>query len=42
MKETNLIASNVKVMVVGTVQEEDCEGFCWHNIIKEDKMFLRL
>lgn len=25
-------------MVVGTIQEEDCNGLCWQNIIKEDKI----
>ena len=25
-------------MVVGTVQEEDCDGLCWQYIINEDKV----
>ena len=25
-------------MVVGTVQEEDCDGLCWQYIINEDKI----
>lgn len=38
MKEMNLIPDGYKVMVVGTVQEEDCDGLCWQYIIKEDKI----
>lgn len=38
MKEMNLIPDDVKIMVVGTVQEEDCDGLCWQYIIKEDKI----
>ena len=38
MKEMNLIPADVKIMVVGTVQEEDCDGLCWQYIIKEDKI----
>jgi len=35
MKELNLIPEGYKVMVVGTVQEEDCDGLCWEYIIKK-------
>lgn len=38
MKELNLIPEGYKIMVVGTVQEEDCDGLCWQYIIKEDKI----
>lgn len=38
MKDLGLIPEGVKIMVVGTVQEEDCDGLCWEYIIKEDKI----
>ena len=38
MKEMNLIPDGYKIMVVGSVQEEDCDGLCWQYIIKEDKI----
>lgn len=38
MKDLNLIPEGVKIMVVGSVQEEDCDGLCWHYIINEDKV----
>lgn len=38
MKDMNIIPDDVKIMVVGTVQEEDCDGLCWQYIIKEDKI----
>ena len=38
MKEQNLIPDGYKVMVVGTVQEEDCDGLCWQYIINEDQI----
>lgn len=38
MKDLNLIPKNVKIMVSGTVQEEDCDGLCWQYIHKEDKI----
>lgn len=38
MKDLNLIPAGYKVMIVGTVQEEDCDGLCWQYIIKEDKI----
>ena len=38
MKEQDLIPEGYKVMVVGTVQEEDCDGLCWQYIINEDKV----
>ena len=36
MKDLDLIPEGCKIMVVGTVQEEDCDGLCWQYIIHED------
>lgn len=36
MKDLNLLTEKYTVLVVGTVQEEDCDGLCWEYIIKED------
>lgn len=38
MEDLDLIPADMKVMVTGTVQEEDCDGLCWEYIIKEDKV----
>lgn len=38
MKELDLIPQGYKVLVTGTVQEEDCDGLCWQYIINEDKV----
>lgn len=38
MKELNLIPQGYKVLVTGTVQEEDCDGLCWQYIHNEDKI----
>ena len=38
MKDLNLIDPEYKILVVGSVQEEDCDGLCWQYIIKEDKI----
>ncbi len=38
MKELDLIPEGYKIMVVGSVQEEDCDGLCWQYIINEDKI----
>ena len=38
MKDMNLIPEGYKVMVVGTVQEEDCDGMCWQYIYNVDKI----
>ena len=32
------IPEGCKIMVVGSVQEEDCDGMCWQYIINEDKV----
>lgn len=36
MKDLSLIPNGYKVLVTGTVQEEDCDGLCWQYIIRED------
>ena len=36
MKDLGLLNDKYRVMVVGTVQEEDCDGLCWQYIINED------
>lgn len=36
MKDLKLIPDDVKIMVTGTVQEEDCDGLCYQFIIRED------
>ena len=36
MKEQGLIPSGYRIMVTGTVQEEDCDGLCWQYIHNED------
>ena len=38
MKDLDLIPEGVSILVVGSVQEEDCDGLCWHYIINEDKV----
>lgn len=38
MKDLNLIPEDVTVLVVASVQEEDCDGLCWQYIHKEDKI----
>lgn len=35
MKELNLVPDDITVAMVGTVQEEDCDGLCWQYLIKE-------
>ncbi len=35
MKELGLIPKGYKIMVVGSVQEEDCDGMCWQSIVNE-------
>ncbi len=36
MKDLGLIPEGYKLMVVGTVQEEDCDGMCWQYICNKD------
>ncbi|GMQ59994.1 YgeY family selenium metabolism-linked hydrolase [Vallitalea sediminicola] len=38
MKDLGLLNDKYKVLVTGTVQEEDCDGLCWQYIINEDKI----
>ncbi len=35
MKELGLIPDGYKIMVVGSVQEEDCDGMCWQYIVNK-------
>ncbi len=35
MKDLDLIPEGYKVMVVGSVQEEDCDGMCWQYIVNK-------
>ena len=36
MKDLGLLDDRYRVVVTGTVQEEDCDGLCWQYIINED------
>ena len=38
MKYLGLLSDKYRVLVTGTVQEEDCDGLCWQYIINEDKV----
>lgn len=38
MKDLGLLNEKYTVLVVGSVQEEDCDGLCWEYIIKESKI----
>lgn len=38
MKDLNLIPDDVTILVVASVQEEDCDGLCWQYIHNEDKI----
>ncbi|MDD3336309.1 MAG: YgeY family selenium metabolism-linked hydrolase [Eubacteriales bacterium] len=38
MKDLGLLSEQYQVLVVGSVQEEDCDGLCWQYIINEDKI----
>ena len=44
MKDLGLIPEGYKVMIVGSVQEEDCDGMCWQYIYNKDgkEVFQRL
>ncbi len=35
MKELGLIPAGYKMMIVGSVQEEDCDGMCWQYIVNK-------
>ena len=36
MKDLGLIPEGYRIMVVGSVQEEDCDGMCWQYIVNVD------
>ena len=38
MKDLGMLSDEYTVVVVGSVQEEDCDGLCWQYIINEDKV----
>ncbi|MEA4965226.1 MAG: YgeY family selenium metabolism-linked hydrolase [Oscillospiraceae bacterium] len=38
IKDFGLLPAGYKLMVVGTVQEEDCDGMCWQYIYNQDKI----
>jgi len=38
MKDLGIIPAGYKIMVVGTVQEEDCDGMCWQYIYNVSKI----
>ena len=38
MKDLNLIPEGYRIMIVGSVQEEDCDGMCWQYIYNVDKI----
>ena len=38
MKDLGLIPPGYKIMIVGTVQEEDCDGMCWQYIYNVSKI----
>ena len=38
MKDLGLIPEGYKVMIVGSVQEEDCDGMCWQYIYNKDRI----
>ena len=35
MKDLDLIPKGYKIMIVGSVQEEDCDGMCWQYIVNK-------
>jgi len=35
MKDLGLIPAGYKIMIVGSVQEEDCDGMCWQYIVNK-------
>ena len=38
MKDLGIIPEDYKILVVASVQEEDCDGMCWQYIYNEDKI----
>ena len=35
MKDLGLIPEGYKIMVIGSVQEEDCDGMCWQYVVNK-------
>ena len=35
MKDLGLIPAGYRIMIVGSVQEEDCDGMCWQSLVNE-------
>lgn len=38
MQELGLLDKEYRILVTGTVQEEDCDGLCWEYIVHEDNL----
>ncbi len=38
LKDLQLLPEDCRIMVSGTVQEEDCDGLCWQYIVNEDQL----
>ena len=38
MKDLGLIPDGYRIMVVGSVQGEDCDGMCWQYIVNKDRI----
>ena len=38
LKELGLLPEGMRVLVTGTVQEEDCDGLCWQYLYNEQKI----
>ena len=38
MKDLGMLSEDYTAFVVGSVQEEDCDGNCWLYIIEQDKI----
>ncbi len=38
MKDMNLIPEGYRIMIVGSVMEEDCDGLCWQYIVNKDNI----
>jgi putative selenium metabolism hydrolase len=38
MKDLGLLNKSYRVLITGTVQEEDCDGLCWEYLIKEENI----
>ena len=36
MKDLDILPEDMSILVTGTVQEEDCDGLCWQDIVNED------